>query len=89
MTATKTHRLEARTDEQTEQLVAEASTLLRVSKTAFIEEAVRSAARKVVARADVTMMSGDVFDSMMQAIDEPDHSPALADLARVPRLIER
>ncbi|HEX8095517.1 DUF1778 domain-containing protein [Jatrophihabitans sp.] len=89
MTATKTRRLEARTDEQTEQLVADASALLHMSKTAFIEEAVRTAARKVVARADVTIMSADVFDSMMRAIDEPDHSPALADLARVPHLIGR
>ena len=89
MTVLKTRRLEARTDEQTEQLVADAAALLHVSKTAFIEDAVRSAARKVVARADVTMMSGDVFDSMMQAIDEPDRSPALADLARLDRLIGR
>jgi uncharacterized protein (DUF1778 family) len=89
MTAAKTRRLEARTDEQTEQLVADAAALLQVSKTAFIEDAVRTAARKVVARADVTMMSADVFDSMVRAIDRPDHSPALADLARVPRLIGR
>ena len=89
MTATKTRRLEARTDEQTEQLVADASALLHMSKTAFIEDAVRTAARKVVARADVTIMSADVFDSMMRALDEPERSPALADLARVPRLIGR
>lgn len=87
MTATKTRRLEARTDEQTEQLVIEASALLRMSKTAFIEDAVRAAARRVVARADVTMMSAEIFDSMMHALDVPDRSPALAELARVPRLI--
>lgn len=89
MTVMKTRRLEARTDEQTEKLVADASALLHMSKTAFIEDAVRTAARKIVARADITMMSAEVFDSMMQAVDEPDHSPALADLARVPRLIGR
>ncbi|WP_375494044.1 DUF1778 domain-containing protein [uncultured Jatrophihabitans sp.] len=89
MTATKTRRLEARTDEQTEQLVADASALLHMSKTAFIEDAVRTAARKVVARADVTIMSVDVFDSMMSALHEPDHSPELADLSALPRLIGR
>lgn len=89
MAAMKTRRLEVRTDEQTEQLVADASALLHMSKTAFIEDAVRTAARRVVARADVTMMSADVFDSMMRAIDEPDDSRALADLARTPRLIGR
>lgn len=89
MTAAKTRRLEVRTDEQTEQLVVDASALLQVSKTAFIEDAVRAAARMVVARADLTLMSADVFDSMMAAIDEPDHSAALDDLARLPRLIER
>lgn len=89
MAAMKTRRLEVRTDEQTEQLVADASALLHMSKTAFIEDAVRTAARRVVARADVTMMSADVFDSMMRAIDEPDDSRALADLARTPWLIGR
>ncbi len=50
----KTRRLEMRTDQQTEQLVAEASAFLRVSKSAFTEDAVRTLADTVLARADVT-----------------------------------
>jgi len=63
--------------------------LLQMSKTAFIEESVRAAARKVVARADVTLMAADVFDGMIASIAEPDHSAALAELAGLPRLIRR
>jgi len=89
MPALKTRRLEVRTDEETEQLVSDASALLHISKTAFIEDAVRTAARRVVARADVTLMAAEVFDSMMRAINVPDESRELADLASVPRLIGR
>lgn len=89
MSSVKTRRLEVRTDEETERLVAEASALLHVSKSAFVEDAVRSAARRVVARADVTLMSAEVFDSMMNALEVADRSPELADLARLPRLVAR
>lgn len=87
MSTMKTRRLEIRTDAETEQLVADASALLHLTKTAFIEEVVRAAALKVVARSDVTMMSPEVFDDMIQRLDEPDTSPQLADLAGLPRLI--
>ena len=89
MSSVKTRRLEVRTDEETERLVSEASALLQVSKTAFVEDAVRSAARRVVARADVTLMSAEVFDSMVNALEVADDSPELADLARLPRVIAR
>ncbi|TAM93030.1 MAG: DUF1778 domain-containing protein [Jatrophihabitans sp.] len=89
MGGVKTRRLEVRTDEETERLVSEASALLHVSKSAFVEEAVRSAAQRVVARADVTLMSAEVFDAMMAALEVADHSPELADLARLPRIITR
>ena len=89
MAATKTKRLELRTDEETEWLISEASMLLHVSKTAFVEDAARQAARKVVARADVTVMAANVFDSMIAALDRPDQSEELAQLAALPRLIGR
>lgn len=89
MSSSKTRRLEVRTDEETERLVLDASALLQVSKTAFIEDAVRSAARKVVARSDITMMSAEVFDSMMSSLHSADISPELADLAQLPRIARR
>jgi uncharacterized protein (DUF1778 family) len=89
MAVTKTRRLELRTDEDTEQLVTDAAALLHVSKTAFVEDAVRAAARRVIARSDVTLMDPAVFDSMMSALDRPDESAELAELAKLPKLIDR
>jgi uncharacterized protein (DUF1778 family) len=89
MVVTKTRRLELRTDEDTEQLVIDAAALLHMSKTAFVEDAVRTAARRVIARSDVTLMDPAVFDTMMSALDRPDESTGLADLAKLPKLIDR
>ena len=77
------------TSPETPQLPPRKRPLLHVSKTAFVEDAVRSAARKVIARSDVTLMNPDVFDSMMSALDRPDDSAGLAELAKLPKLIGR
>jgi uncharacterized protein (DUF1778 family) len=89
MTATKTRRLELRTDESTDRLIAEAADLLHISKSAFVCDAARQAAEKVIARGDVTLMAPEVFDAMMASLDRPDESAELADLAAMPRLIGR
>lgn len=89
MTMTKTRRLELRTDETTDDLIAEAAQLLRVTKSAFVADAARQAAKKVIARADVTLMAPDVFDTMMASLDHPDEGAELATLAELPRLITR
>jgi uncharacterized protein (DUF1778 family) len=89
MAVIKTRRIELRTDEDTEQLIIEAAALLHISKTAFVEDAVRTAARKVVARADITLMDPEVFDVMMSALHRPDESAGLAELAKLPKLIDR
>jgi uncharacterized protein (DUF1778 family) len=87
MTMTKKRRLELRTDEATDQLISEAADLLQVTKSAFVTDAARRAAEKVIARSDVTLMSPLVFDTMMASLDTPDESPELAKLAKLPRLI--
>jgi len=87
MTTTKTRRLELRTDEATDQLISEAADLLHVTKSAFVADAARQAAEKIVARSDVTLMSPAVFDTMMASLDVPDESLELAKLAKLPRLI--
>jgi len=89
MTMTKTRRLELRTDEATDQLIAEAADLLHVTKSAFVADAARQAAEKIIARSDVTLMAPDVFDTMMASLDIPDESPELSKLAKLPRLIAR
>jgi uncharacterized protein (DUF1778 family) len=43
----------------------------------------------VIARSDVTLMDPEVFDSMMSALDRPDESTELAELAKLPKLIDR
>jgi uncharacterized protein (DUF1778 family) len=89
MTKTKTRRLELRTDDATDQLIAEAADLLHVTKSAFVADAARRAAEKLIARSDVTLMSPEVFDTMMASLDVPDEAPELARLAKLPRLIAR
>ena len=87
MTTTKKRRIELRTDEATDQLISEAADLLHVTKSAFVTDAARQAAEKIIARSDVTLMSPAVFDTMMASLDIPDESPELAELAKLPRLI--
>ncbi|HZI98601.1 MAG TPA: DUF1778 domain-containing protein [Actinomycetales bacterium] len=89
MSRTKTRRLELRTDQATDQLIAEAAGLLRMTKSAFVADAARKEAERLIARSDLTLMSPDVFDRMMASLAVPDESPELAELAQLPRLIAR
>ena len=86
---TKTRRLELRTDETTDLMIAEAADMLHMTKSAFVADAARQAAEKVIARADVTLMAPEVFDAMMATLDRPDESAELAALAALPRRISR
>lgn len=89
MASTKTRRLELRTDENTDELITEAAELLHVTKSAFVTDAARQAAQKVISRADITLMAPEVFDSMMASLNVPDESAELAALSKLPRLIGR
>lgn len=80
-------RLEARIDADLDQLITEAAKQQGVSKTAFVSDAARDAALKVIARAEVTLMAAATFDQMMASIDNADDSPALEELAALPRRI--
>ncbi|HET6626563.1 MAG TPA: DUF1778 domain-containing protein [Nocardioidaceae bacterium] len=82
-------RLEARIEAELDDLIVEAAGQLHVTKTAFVSEALREAALKVIARSEVTLMAPEVFDSMMASIDAADESPELDDLAAMPRRITR
>jgi len=80
-------RLEARIDADLDDLIIQAADRLNVTKTTFIADAVREAALKVIARADVTLMAPEIFDQMMASLDIADASPELEDLAALPRRI--
>lgn len=89
MAGTKTRRVELRTDPATDDLISEAADLLRVPKSTFVADAARQAAEKIIARSDVTIMSAEVFDTMMESLGVPDESPELIRMANLPRLIGR
>ena len=89
MASTKTRRLELRTDENTDQLITEAAELLHVTKSAFVTDAARRAAERVISRSDVTLMAPEVFDVMMASLDVPEESPELDALSKLPQLIGR
>lgn len=89
MAITKSRRLELRIDESTDRLISVAAELLHVSKTALVTDAARQAAQRVIARADVTLMAPEAFDSMMASLDVPDESAGLEALSGLPRLIRR
>lgn len=81
-------RLEARIDSDLDELIGRAASHLGMTKTAFVSEAVRDAALRVLARADSMLMAPEVFDAMMASIDTPDESPELESLAALPRRID-
>lgn len=85
----KSHRLELRTDALTDELITEAAALLHTSKSAFVADAARTAARRVIARADITFMAPETFDLMMANLDTADDSPGLDALAALPRHLSR
>lgn len=80
-------RLEARIDADLDDLITQAAQKQGVSKTAFVSDAARDAALKVMARADVSLMAAEIFDQMMASIDVADDSPELEELAALPRRI--
>lgn len=87
MAVIKDRRLELRTDEATDRLITQAADRLHVSKSAFVADAARSEAQRVVARADLTLMAPEVFDAVMSSLEVADESAGMAQLGRVPRLI--
>jgi len=89
MTTTKTRRLEARVDPATDELIAEAAEILQVTKSAFVCDAVRKEAQRVIARADVTLMAADLFETMIMSLDIADDAPRLAAAAKLPRLVTK
>jgi len=82
-------RLEARIDAELDELIEHAARQLHVTKTAFITGTLREAAMRVTARAETTLMDDRVFDAMLASLEVADDSPALADLAALPRRITR
>jgi uncharacterized protein (DUF1778 family) len=87
--ATKTERIEMRTDPDTGARITQAAELTHTSVSAFVLDAAAAAADRVLARSDHTVMPADQFDSLMASLDVPDEAPNLARAAGRPRRFVR
>lgn len=67
---TKTRRLEARLEPTLDDLISEAARTVGQSRSEFILIAVRESAERVLARADITIMSAHQFDVLVESLDE-------------------
>lgn len=77
---TKDARLDFRLDPETKARIERAAKLNNESISAFVVRAATTAADRVLARADVTMMPAEQFDELFAALDVADEAPALAQL---------
>jgi uncharacterized protein (DUF1778 family) len=89
MLATRTERIEIRTDPEREARITQAARLQQTSVSAFVLDAATAEADRVLARTDQTVMPSAQFDDLMATLDEPDDAPVLAQLAARPRRFSR
>lgn len=87
--ATKTGRIEMRTDPDSGAKIARAADIERKSVSAFVLDAATSAADRVLARVDHVMMPADQFDALLASLDASDEAPALRRLAEGERRFRR
>ncbi len=87
--ATRQARLELRLDEHSKEHIVRAAELSNESVSSFVLIAAATAADKVLARADHTVMPADQFDELLAALDLPDEAPALARLSQRARRYHR
>ena len=78
MAATRTSRIELRTDPEREQRIRYAAELEHQSVSAFVLDAAAERAEQVIASASATVVPSDFFDRLWEALDSPvEPSPAL------------
>lgn len=87
--ASKTERVEMRTDPESLSKLNEAARTQSVPLSAFVLDAAVSAADRLLARRDVTVMDPDTFDSLMDSLEEPDEPTKLREVAKRPRRFTR
>ncbi|MFN8226100.1 MAG: DUF1778 domain-containing protein [Mycobacterium sp.] len=89
MATTKTDRVEVRVARQTHEQISAAAEVVNESTSEFMRNAALDRADKILALSSRTLMPADQFDSMIKALDVPDHAPNLEKLAAQPRLFSR
>lgn len=83
--ATKSKRIEVRTEPEREAWIARAAAAEELSVSAFVIGAATREADRVLARRDATVMPAEQFDRLIDALDEPDPAERLRTAARQPR----
>jgi uncharacterized protein (DUF1778 family) len=86
---TKKERLEMRLSETDRALIEDAAEKLHENVSDFTRTAALRRAEKVLARTNVTLMSADQFDALLESLDIADDAPALAKAIDRPRRFER
>ncbi|PZS15850.1 MAG: hypothetical protein DLM54_11950 [Acidimicrobiales bacterium] len=91
MARAASERIEIRLRPEQRREVEQASTLLHMTTSDFIREAVAARAEEVLAEGAATLAPPDFFNGLLAALDEPPQSnPALAAAARrVAEIIRR
>ena len=90
MAATRTSRIELRTDPERERRIRYAAELQRQSVSAFVLDAAAERAEEVIASASATIAPSDFFDRLWDALDAPaTPSPALQQRARSQRRVDQ
>jgi uncharacterized protein (DUF1778 family) len=87
--ATKTERIEMRTDPDTGARITQAAQITQTSVSAFVLDAATAAAERVLARRDQTIMPAEQFDALIASLDTPDTAPKLTQIAARPRRFTR
>ena len=75
--ATRTKRIEMRADPESEARIARAARAQAISVSAFVFGAATREADRVLGRADETLMPAELFDSLVDALDDGDAAPRL------------
>ena len=88
MTA-KSERIEMRAEPDASAKIAQAAQVARTSVSAFVLAAATSAADRILARTDQTVMSAEQFDTLLTSLDTADPAPKLAHVASQPRRFTR
>ena len=87
--AAKTGRIEMRVDPDSGAKIAQAAEIERKSVSAFVLDAATTAADRVLARVDHTVLPAEQFDALLRSLDTPDEARTLRKAAQRERPFRR
>jgi uncharacterized protein (DUF1778 family) len=86
---TKDERLEMRVSKTDRDLIEDAANRLHEKVSDFARSAAITRAQQVLARAEITLMSAEQFDTLLDSLDQADDAPRLAQAFAEPRQFKR